>query len=520
MFGEQFYPTPKETIRLLLSPIVNKKPEDINITDRIFLEPSAGKGDILDYIKVNLFSNRSSHFKAYCVEIDPNLIHILHGKGYQVIGNNFLDLKPTNYFNTIVMNPPFAFGAEHVLKAWEILENGEIHAILNQETIDNPFSATRKALKAIISSHGSVEYIGRAFTNAEVKTDVSCVIVRIYKKDKKRSLLWEPKDFKASGVVDFNDQDLLENKVALNDRVENMIIQAELFRTAMIKLIRSFQAASFYSKGIWGDEMKKLSMWIGEFMLSEATPEAQYNLFNDMLRKSIWHSMLSVSRISDYLTSNVQKNWHQFIETTGQMEVSKENVYTIIDMIFANRHEIMKKAIVDVFDLMTSYSKENKMIIEHWKTNSCWKVNRKVIIPYVVRYGEYMQQSSLKSHGGRFKIDYAKSREFWDIDKVMKYLSGKSECIDIEGALKTRFLEIGNIRTGDHFNNELESTFFKIKFWKKGTVHLYFKDEKLWDRLNMIACDQKNWLPPEEKKEWKEREKYESPNPDNFKLLL
>jgi hypothetical protein len=38
--------------------------------------------------------------------------------------------------------------------------------------------------------------------------------------------------------------------------------------------------------------------------------------------------------------------------------------------------------------------------------------------------------------------------------------------------------------------------FFKIKFWRKGTCHIYFKDKDLWDKFNYEVMKGKNWLPP------------------------
>lgn len=39
-----------------------------------------------------------------------------------------------------------------------------------------------------------------------------------------------------------------------------------------------------------------------------------------------------------------------------------------------------------------------------------------------------------------------------------------------------------------------ESTFFRIKFFKKGTVHLEFKDEHAWAEFNRRAAAGKNWI--------------------------
>lgn len=38
--------------------------------------------------------------------------------------------------------------------------------------------------------------------------------------------------------------------------------------------------------------------------------------------------------------------------------------------------------------------------------------------------------------------------------------------------------------------------YFYVTIYKKGTVHIEFKDQKLVDRFNIYACQHKNWLPP------------------------
>ena len=43
MFNADFYPTPLETIQLLT--------QGLEIEGKVFLEPSAGSGNIIDYLK-------------------------------------------------------------------------------------------------------------------------------------------------------------------------------------------------------------------------------------------------------------------------------------------------------------------------------------------------------------------------------------------------------------------------------------------------------------------------------------
>jgi hypothetical protein len=46
-------------------------------------------------------------------------------------------------------------------------------------------------------------------------------------------------------------------------------------------------------------------------------------------------------------------------------------------------------------------------------------------------------------------------------------------------------------------SGECESTFFRIKFYKRGTIHLYWLDENLRRDFNLTAAQGRGWLPSE-----------------------
>ena len=79
------------------------------------------------------------------------------------------------------MNPPFSQGAKHLLRAWDFLHAGEIVCLLNQETIDNPYTEVRKRLAKLIADHGTVETLGPVFSKAERATDVHVAMVYLKK---------------------------------------------------------------------------------------------------------------------------------------------------------------------------------------------------------------------------------------------------------------------------------------------------------------------------------------------------
>ena len=92
-----FFPTPQSLIEKMLEDYENK-PLPKNI-----LEPSAGKGDIIEYI--NQKANNDNNI--YCYELVPELQSILRQKRCKLLGDDFLNHNPKINFDLIIMNPPF-----------------------------------------------------------------------------------------------------------------------------------------------------------------------------------------------------------------------------------------------------------------------------------------------------------------------------------------------------------------------------------------------------------------------------
>lgn len=84
------------------------------------LEPSAGRGALasraLTWTGINI---------DVC-EILPDNIEVLQAIGFQLIGRDFLSVEPTPIYDRVVMNPPFAKGADvkHVTHALRFLKPG------------------------------------------------------------------------------------------------------------------------------------------------------------------------------------------------------------------------------------------------------------------------------------------------------------------------------------------------------------------------------------------------------------
>lgn len=158
---DQFYPTPPSVAEKMLAGL------DMAYIGTV-LEPSAGKGDLVRAIaEKNRIHYRHRDLDVDCCEIDPYLRQILqynfsaekkqeiidkNGYGnreYDLIDNtklhvvhdDFLTYSSMKHYDLILMNPPFADGARHLLKALHMQKDGGlVICLLNAETLRNPYT--------------------------------------------------------------------------------------------------------------------------------------------------------------------------------------------------------------------------------------------------------------------------------------------------------------------------------------------------------------------------------------------
>ena len=518
MFSKEFYPTPPELIEKLLTPFETEREDDSRFNRYLgkykfngsILEPSAGKGDILDYIN----DNTTGKIETFAIEQNAELQQVLRSKDYQVIETDFLKFEDDEYFDFIIMNPPFSNGVDHLLKAIEISTTTKIACILNAETIRNPLTEKRKQLISIIEEFGSYEFVKGAFEQAERKTSVEVALIWL---DIKKESTRFDFDFVTMDEikVDF-DFDVQNNAIAKEDMIGNLRLRYSEVQKAYEEKLKADQKYNYYVNAFLNGEGYKIK---GDLTKRDGTPQQKYSYLSRKLKRFMWKHTIDKLDLKKFMSSNVLKNFEQFISQQANMAFNKENVFTFFNFIMNNRVNIIEQAIVEVFEDLTSRGyTENRMYIETWKTNDAYKVNRKIIAPAYVRYGEYMNADHKKMYGDKFSLGYSSwSRsKLSDLDKVMQYISGRkdSEVCTIREAIEKQFNFIGKIKTGDKFDSNTQSTFFDIKFYKKGTIHLKFRDKKLWEEFNLRACDGKNWLPNNEKRKWQEsKEEKKQPEP-------
>jgi len=501
MFDKEFFPTPKEVIEIMLEQYkgkyhkggINGRYADGYIIKGSILEPSAGKGDILDFICKE--TGRRAHKENYVCEQHPELQAILKDKDYQMVSEDFLTYECDMYYDHIIMNPPFSNGAEHLLKAIEIADDTNIVCILNAETLKNPFSQKRKELDALLDGysrdgHCSVEYHSKAFTNAERTTDVEIAIVKVHVPARSERFTFNFNDSESPDIE--IGEDFSTNEIARKDVIGNLIHIFDKAKDAYVEHMEAEAKFTHYTKNLLRTYTK-----FEDVTTPSGTYKDRYNYFAQKVKGEMWQTVISHLNMEKYMSSQVINNFDKFIKQQSKMAFTKDNTQAFFEMIMMNAGNILEKAILEVFDELTTYTHENRMKVEGWKTNDAYKVNRRLVAPRVVEYGAYMSAWQLKDWGDTFSAAFSRRDKYNDLDKVLCYITGKdyNNIRLMTDALQIKFKEIGKVKTGDKFDNTCESEFFEIKFYKKGTAHLRFKDKKLWEQFNIRAAAQKNWLP-------------------------
>lgn len=508
MFGKNFYPTPSNLASKIRNMVDWKNVKNI-------CDPSMGKGDLLlnvigareysgsypktdktDILYIWSQDYYENDLNFYGIEIDPVLraaaskIKLIYHynsdpKKINIIGSDFLTYDGDYSFDLLVINPPFDTGVKHILKAWEIVKNCQIFCILNKETVENLFSKERKLLNKIIEDHGQVENIGRPFIHAERTTGIECVLVKLVKKEPpkiKIDFSDMPETSDKAFAVDFNNEKFVVQDDELKARVERFKHKIRLHRD----VLQSVAKFHYYGGSGFGED----------------DYEDRLNAYIRELTMQSWQAVVDLPRFCKYMTSEVKEQFDQQIESASLMEFTVENILSFLDMLVYSFEGIMEHALVEVFEHFTAYDKRNRIHTEGWWTNDSYKVNRKVIIPNLWGY-----------YAISFSVNYEKKKILDDIDRVMIWLSGE-QLHDAnnpkgEGRLCPKYTDglVESITAAIKdvgFGELAESHFFSFRVYKKGTLHLTFKDEKLWQEFNLRAAEKKNWLPDDYKARRKE----------------
>lgn len=480
MFGIDFYPTPAEVIDLMLT--------GTDIAGKYILEPSAGSGNIVDALTA-----RGAQQVIAC-EIDERLRKILSGK-CEIIGDDFLNVRAeqVSHIDMIVMNPPFSDAEKHILHAYDIAPDGcEIISLCNYGTIADPWSSDKRRIKELINNYGLADDLGNCFKNAERTTD--CRIGCIH--------LWKPKSGEEEFdgyFYDMNDHDETGTEAgimpynSIRDIVNRYVAAVKMFDKVMAtnmeinELTNVFDACQIYFGAKWRNNRYT---------------EVTHDIYKKELQKAAWQQVFRKMNMDKYVTRSVRENINRYIERQSNVPFTMRNVFRTLEMIVGTNDNRMKQTLVEAFDKICSFSADNSTAGEKWKTNSNYMINKRFIVPYITEHSWHGITVNQYVRVGSF------DRYVQDINDVIKalcYITGTpyefTTTLDQINEINVewgKWHELGKfVRKHKDAEPEYVAGFFRIRGYKKGTMHFEFLDDDVWAKFNIAVAQIRGWELPQ-----------------------
>ena len=486
MFNAEFYPTPLDVIETMLS-------EEV-IKNKTVLEPSAGKGDIVDY----LLNHQAKEILA--VEQHKDLRAILATK-CQLIGSDFMAIEShqISHVDMIVMNPPFSVDDQHIRHAFNIAPPGcRIISLCNYSSYVNERLKNKLELRTLVQQYGNSENLGQVFKKAERDTNNDIGLIKLlkpgggYEQEFEGFFMFDEEEVQENGIMPYN---------AVRDLVNRYVEAIKIFDEQLT-------AAGRMDEILKGHFNSDLAM-----IINVVNFPTKRNEFKKELQKSGWDFIFRKLDLQKYATKGLKEDINKFVETQANIPFTMKNIYHMLEIVAGTTTQRMDKALLEVFDKLTSHHHENRYNVEGWKTNSHYVVSKKFILPYMC----YQDQRYYKGES-KIQCDYRGNWDYVeDLLKALCYISGDN--YETFGALR-QWVSYGykvitekevffhhrveNYDGSAHKAEELykagigfkivnhqpvygdwfDWAYFRVKAFKKGSMHFEFKNMDLWARFN------------------------------------
>ena len=536
-----FYPTPPKLAGMMLAGL------DFRSMRRV-LEPSAGKGNLIRALAGAVHdSDRWHHNYALdvdCVELDPYLRQILkyefseEGKeplyqeretmdgsrialsteqkarlaqirreldilervNVRIVHDDFFTFHTHQRYSLCLMNPPFANGDLHLLRAREIMRyGGKIVCLLNAETIRNPYTNSRKILSRKLEElNAEVQYVDGAFRDAERKTDVEVAIVRIdMPAPEYHSAIYAEMKKAADKRLDLNPE---LKQLVTTDYLAQAVQMYRVEVEATVRLIQEYHALVPYMRKDLSENEPFGHNPILDLVVDHGNSYGSFDYpkYMRLVRLKYWRALLKNEKFVGKLTSELRERYRSEVEKLAEYEFSMFNIRQVYFDMQESMSDGIEGAIMALFDKLTvehtwyPESKQNVHYYNGWKTNQAHKVGAKCIIPVNM----YATKTNFQGRGDWKEIQaFDESKAFAalsDLEKTLDYLSAQPVRDGYD--LKAR---LAWIQPGQAVRN-IELKYFKLDAYKKGTIHIKFLPEAMpiVERLNIFAGRKRDWLPP------------------------
>jgi len=174
------------------------------------------------------------------------------------------------------------------------------------------------------------------------------------------------------------------------------------------------------------------------------------------LDAALWEHLLALSGIRTYMDATAKKDWDEAIEKNTTPPLTVDNAFETFKLLHGKRGEFFERGVLELFRRL-SYD---------YKSNKPQKFGKRIVIRYLM-----YNLGSCPAHETCEKLD--------DLVRAFCVLDSKPEPDHRQGVYS-------GLMAAGRESNEWSNDYVRIRFFKNGNGHLYFKRPDLVDELNLI----------------------------------
>ena len=204
---------------------------------------------------------------------------------------------------------------------------------------------------------------------------------------------------------------------------------------------------------------------ISDYHLRDTAKECE-----NLVRRNAWRYLLDQMQVWSIMSDSARSHLESQIKDNKLPEITQENVLGTFQQFYQNVDSLFQDAVKEVFNFLRP-GRSNKH-----KTNKQFRIGPKVIITCCV---------------GSYGTNNYKDQNLRALDNVFHRLDGKAApkypdglVIAINQAMRER-------------KTELETQYFRCKWYRNGNLHLEFKRPDLLKELNRYGGDHEHVPGPE-----------------------
>jgi hypothetical protein len=233
--------------------------------------------------------------------------------------------------------------------------------------------------------------------------------------------------------------------------------------------------------------------------------EMDLDTFSAELQKTFWKHVFNKMNLDRFFTLQVREKINKFAEQQEKIPFTMKNIYRMVEIIHGTKDSILKEALIEAVDNFTRHTHENRHMVEGWKTNSGYMLNEKFIIGYVrdsfydYPHIRYSGRTSEMTEDLRRVLCNLTGAEYKQNDSLYGFFNHSQKTTLNEAGEEVYIRDqYGNpVKEYKEFGTWYKWSFFEIKMFKKGTLHVKFLDRNIWALLNQHYAKAKGQIIPE-----------------------